>query len=1145
MNTKAENGEKELAFRCGVQLNGTSQGSSFDCPPDHWIEDELIRFGVRNLRKPNLEDVLHPLFQPRCWPELGPYSARWLALKPSFLLATKLLKVAGPFTTSILREPNLVQLTKRIEINESPTAEELELAFAELEQIALHVEWRENARMWPEMERHGLVTPTGGDIRPDAPVRDDEDIENWKQSARRDERAGLKYRKLTVYIASQYGDKLIELQHLKPTDERYLQTVFMCAVTLVHEVGHLLYHSRLSHRPWLGEPLIKGEAMAELGTSLVGWLFNGWIPENISLGTVTRDDDSFSHGCCWYKQRRAPRAYPQYNTLHSMPKSHIQRILDQDEWDKYEDDISTLSTNARKHILSPRTPFVEGETARLAWKARRYRIDRSPSLAPFNGEWDYHDPDWFSYKDQENVVSHPDAKAKEAWNEASDIRSRSGSLWDIPSASQSSEASSAASSRLERGWGAHNNQVTFVADELSGRDFTHGPKPSALPMKSDIFVNNTEQKPQGNTYPSSTSSSLYEWIISSSGSTQAESGTDISLPTSPPTLFPYSSAPKPEIFSVSHSSSSSSEESDMEMDMSSPTSPPMWSVLSQASDTSDTLDSVSFQAARSPSLDSHISSLASPPASSAPQTSDTLDNSNFRVTRSPSLDSDVSNTNIDMPFPTSPPAWPVLSQTPYSVNFLAARSPSLDSDISSVTSPSAWPALPQTSDTSDNVSFRATRSPSLDSEESDISMDIASPTSPPAWPVRSQTSYRSNISDASCGVNFQAARSPSLDSDMSSLTSPPAWPVLWQISDISDTNNFWAARSPSLDSEESGDTDMVDLPFSPPSSLPSEGMDDCNGYTESTSLTSPTRSVERGISVTLCPTESEDLTADALVLLSSGSFLTSPPPAALSTHIMAGAEDEVSGTKTCPAIQRDVDREHPLSIPGGKVASFIFITESEDLLSHTWLNLEQSPAIQGDDVDGEHSLSILGGKPASFISIAESEDLLSHAWLNLEQSPAIQGDGADGEHPLSIPGEKPASFISITESEDLLSYAWLNLEKTSLAASSPWLTCHVYGTELLKPATMHETRDIGHARQNSNRLPALVKNCVVDPRDTTDAQCKRPDGVSEKAELVKPAAVPRVVVVVVASRRRSRRLLGEAPEMPEGVPWPKRRRTKK
>lgn len=357
------------------------------------ISKRLQWLGTPNIGAPDIQEPLHTLFSSSCWPQLHHNTRRFKAMLPSLTLATKLLKVSGPFIASFLPERKYDEDGK-IKVSPVVDLEGIALAFLELEGIACQTKVREDESMWPNVGRQGIILPTGSGIKPDEPARDGIDAECWEKTTERDKDAGLRFRRLTIHLASQFGNTLESLVDENPDGGQYIQAAFMCAITLVHEVAHLINAANFEQCTWLGEPRVSGEPQMELGTSLIGWLFDGWIPENISLGRESRGDYSFKNGCCWYKQRREPRGYPEYHTLHSVPMAHIKRIFTEAAWSRFDENHTHFSIQVREELLRPQLPFRSGETARIAWKSKDHRTDISPALDRYYGIWDYHDPDW-------------------------------------------------------------------------------------------------------------------------------------------------------------------------------------------------------------------------------------------------------------------------------------------------------------------------------------------------------------------------------------------------------------------------------------------------------------------------------------------------------------------------------------------------------------------------------------------------------------------------------------------------------------------------------------------------------------------------------------------------------------------------------
>jgi hypothetical protein len=74
--------------------------------------------------------------------------------------------------------------------------------------------------------------------------------------------------------------------------------------------------------------------------------------------------------------------------------AHINRIFNEADWSKFDENNINFSIRVRMELLRPQLPFREGETACVAWKRQGHRVDLSPALDRYCEVWDYHDPDW-------------------------------------------------------------------------------------------------------------------------------------------------------------------------------------------------------------------------------------------------------------------------------------------------------------------------------------------------------------------------------------------------------------------------------------------------------------------------------------------------------------------------------------------------------------------------------------------------------------------------------------------------------------------------------------------------------------------------------------------------------------------------------
>ncbi len=110
---------------------------------------------------------------------------------------------------------------------------------------------------------------------------------------------------------------------------------------------------------WVGDDI-----EAETGRSIVGWLFDGWQPEIYNFESGTYDERKTFIGWCKYFRRMA--AMPRERYIYSAPITHIQQMLDQNEWSKFDfrRDPCASSRKCRSELLRPKTLKI-GEHARI------------------------------------------------------------------------------------------------------------------------------------------------------------------------------------------------------------------------------------------------------------------------------------------------------------------------------------------------------------------------------------------------------------------------------------------------------------------------------------------------------------------------------------------------------------------------------------------------------------------------------------------------------------------------------------------------------------------------------------------------------------------------------------------------------------
>ncbi|KAK3353612.1 hypothetical protein B0T25DRAFT_217826 [Lasiosphaeria hispida] len=156
--------------------------------------------------------------------------------------------------------------------------------------------------------RHTSATARAGlgdvdkddDLETDGPLQLDHPntIRTADQKAQKE---GAKGRPITVLVMIEYAKRLSELRQLDQVgDEEYLLTAFMCAVTVLHELGHVIYWRdfRATNRR-MTEPYFGGDLEMELGDSFVASIFGGWIPVPVDVEREFRCRRTFQDGLAW------------------------------------------------------------------------------------------------------------------------------------------------------------------------------------------------------------------------------------------------------------------------------------------------------------------------------------------------------------------------------------------------------------------------------------------------------------------------------------------------------------------------------------------------------------------------------------------------------------------------------------------------------------------------------------------------------------------------------------------------------------------------------------------------------------------------------------------------------------------------------
>ena len=347
------------------RLKGTSQGKKKDLPPKAFIRRELKQFGCLDTPPTYKADLKggYPLKRDR-WSEIE--DDRYEALQQSFRLAARLLNSARPYLCNFLPRTEVTiapPKEARIHLNDADrTMEEQNVATLELLQLLKQITWQECDYMWKSYSTLG-ITHTGfsEDIFEIFDYQGgEEDAEVWFTASKEADRLGLPYRSMTITLASQMVDAILASE---PNTEQHMNAVFQAGITIVHELGHALFYCHKKEKAsvvWVGD-----DQYNELGHSLIAWLFGGFYPQPIYIES-DKFYREFRGGHAWHKMPRKPSREPLALIAHSMPMSHIQRILSAKSWEPFDfKNDPNVHLTVRNELLSP-LPFKIGKHARYS-----------------------------------------------------------------------------------------------------------------------------------------------------------------------------------------------------------------------------------------------------------------------------------------------------------------------------------------------------------------------------------------------------------------------------------------------------------------------------------------------------------------------------------------------------------------------------------------------------------------------------------------------------------------------------------------------------------------------------------------------------------------------------------------------------------
>ncbi len=277
-------------------------------------------------------------------------------------LASRLIEVSMPYLSNFLPSDQIHQdLTPRmrnadgsysgytISLRESVLAEDLQQTRVELDTIANTIFWQVNYEMYRTLSWIGITRTVydgprpWGEIAPEETMSNDDDLKT----------RGFTRRPLTIGIMGEY---VIALRQFPPDSEAHLRATFLAAITMIHEIGHAVFHQdfrSLDYDPNYGyEPWVGNDRLAELGLSYIGWIFGGYNPNTCAIGSVDHPW-SFKDPLAWYKQFTIDEQ-PLYETAYSVGIQYMEEVLSTDFWNSLGDpNAAEFSKNARRKLEPP------------------------------------------------------------------------------------------------------------------------------------------------------------------------------------------------------------------------------------------------------------------------------------------------------------------------------------------------------------------------------------------------------------------------------------------------------------------------------------------------------------------------------------------------------------------------------------------------------------------------------------------------------------------------------------------------------------------------------------------------------------------------------------------------------------------------
>lgn len=243
-------------------------------------------------------------------------------------LATNLIEIGLPYIASFLPSANKDFWSKdqrdpwpsTIPLNPNPTEKEIRDAAKDLKILARDLTWYANDVMYPKWGQLGVTRLADSEEPWDHLDFDEVLVSDERLKSQKKQR-----RPLFIGIMKEY---VTAIEKSELDSESNIRATFMFAITMVHEIGHAIFHNDLRAFNRTREPYIGDGCEAEIGFSFIAWIFSGFHPQ------PTPHDVQFTNTMYWEPQYTLSMGTrPLYKTYYSIPIAYLERVLSQDFWD--------------------------------------------------------------------------------------------------------------------------------------------------------------------------------------------------------------------------------------------------------------------------------------------------------------------------------------------------------------------------------------------------------------------------------------------------------------------------------------------------------------------------------------------------------------------------------------------------------------------------------------------------------------------------------------------------------------------------------------------------------------------------------------------------------------------------------------------